>query len=129
MPELPAGLTALIAGLGMIALLVEIAIYIYFCLCLFLIAKMLNVTAPWTAWIPLVQIWAFVGSAGKPWWWILILLVPVVNIFVGIYLWMCITENLGRNKWLGLIMLLPIINFVFLGILAFSKKEKPQFAT
>jgi hypothetical protein len=49
------------------------------------------------------------------------LLVPLVNIFVSIYLWMCITENLGRNKWLALLMLLPIINFIFLGILAFSK--------
>ena len=129
MPELPMGLSALMAGFGMIVLVVEIALYIYFCLCLFLIAKTLNVTAAWTAWIPLVQIWAVVGSAGKPWWWILLLLVPLVNIFIGIYLWMCITENLNRNKWLGLLMLLPVINLVFLGILAFSKTEKkPSFA-
>jgi hypothetical protein len=37
---------------------------------------------------------------------------------------MCITENLGKNKWLGLLMLLPVINFVFIGTLAFSKTEK-----
>jgi hypothetical protein len=72
-------------------------------------------------------VWTFVTSAGKAWWWILLLLVPIVNTIVGIYLWICITENLGRNKWLGLLMLLPIINLVFLGILAFSKTEQPSY--
>jgi uncharacterized membrane protein YoaK (UPF0700 family) len=94
---------------------------------MFLIAKKLDVPAPWIAWIPIIQIWTVVASAGKPWWWILLLLVPIVNIIVGIYLWVCITENLGRNKWLGLLMLVPIVNFVFLGILAFSKTEGPHY--
>jgi hypothetical protein len=120
----PGFLSGLIAGLGMILIALEIAIYIYVCLCIFLIAKKLDVTAPWIAFIPIIQIWTIVSCAGKPWWWILLLLVPIVNIIVGVYIWMCITENLGKNRWLGLLMLLPIINFVFLGILAFSKTEK-----
>ncbi|MDP2168450.1 MAG: tetratricopeptide repeat protein [Thermodesulfovibrionales bacterium] len=119
----PVVLIGFFAGLGLIVLLVSAAFYIYFSLCLFLIAKKSNVSAAWTAWVPFVQIWAFVASAGKPWWWILILLVPVVNLFAAVYLWMLITENLGRNKWLGLIMLLPVINLGFLGLLAFSKTE------
>lgn len=124
MPAPPPGvLPGLFAGFAMILILIEIALYIFFSLCLFLIAKKLNIPAPWTAWIPIIQIWTIVVSAGKPWWWILLLLVPIVNIIVGIYLWVLITENLGRNKWLGLLMLVPIINFVFLGILAFSKSE------
>ena len=119
----PGVVPGLFAGFGIILILIEIAFYIFFSLCLFLIAKKLDVPAPWTAWIPIVQIWTIVASAGKPWWWILLLLVPIVNIVIGIYLWVCITENLGRNKWLGLLMLVPIVNFVFLGILAFSKSE------
>lgn len=118
---LPPGL---VAGLGMTIIILEIAIYLYFCLCLFLIAKKLDVSAAWTAWIPLVQIWTIVSSARKPWWWILLLFIPVVNIVIGVYLWMCITENLGRNKWLALLMLLPIVNFIFIGILAFSKSQE-----
>jgi len=117
----------LLAGFGIIMILLEIAFYIYFCLCLFFIAKKLNVPAPWTAWIPIIQIWTIVASANKPWWWILLLLVPIVNIFIGIYLWVLITENLGRNKWLGLLMLVPIVNFVFLGVLAFSKTETTRY--
>jgi hypothetical protein len=124
MRGIPPGVpTGLLAGFGMMLIILEIALYIYFCLCLFLIAKKLDVPAPWIAWIPLIQVWTIVSSAGKPWWWVLLLLVPIVNIIVGIYLWVCITENLGRNKWLGLLMLMPIVNFVFMGILAFSKSE------
>jgi hypothetical protein len=124
MPGLLQGvIPGMFAGFAMILILVEIAFYVFFSLCLFLIAKKLNVPAPWTAWIPIVQIWTIVACAGKPWWWILLLLVPVVNIVIGIYLWVLITENLGRNKWLGLLMLVPIVNFVLLGILAFSKSE------
>lgn len=49
--------------------------------------------------------------------------IPIAGPFIGVYLWMCITENLGRNKWLGLLLLVPIAGFVWMGILAFSKSE------
>ncbi len=123
-PCVPLGL---VASLGIMIYLIAFVLYIFTSLCLFLIAKKLNVPAPWTAWIPLIQVWTFVSSAGKAWWWILLLLVPIVNTIVGIYLWICITENLGRNKWLGLLMLIPVINLVFLGILAFSKTEQSGY--
>jgi uncharacterized membrane protein YhaH (DUF805 family) len=102
---------------------IGIAFYIYYSLCLFLIAKKLDVPAPWTAWIPLVQLWTFVVSAGKPGWWVLLFLVPLVNFFVGIYLWICVTENLGKNKWLGLLILVPLVGILYPGWLAFSKTE------
>jgi len=116
-------LIAMIAAFGMILVFVGIAFYIYYSLCLFLIAKKLDVPAPWTAWIPLVQIWTFVVSAGKPGWWVLLFLVPIVNLFLGIYLWMCVTENLGKNKWLGLLILVPLVGIIYPGWLAFSKTE------
>jgi len=119
----PAALVGIIAAFGMILVFIGIAFYVYYSLCLFLIAKKLDVPAPWTAWIPIVQVWTFVASAGKPGWWILLLLVPIVNFFIGMYLWMCITENLGKNKWLALLILVPLVNIAFPAWLAFSKTE------
>ncbi|MBI5075705.1 MAG: tetratricopeptide repeat protein [Nitrospirae bacterium] len=119
----PAALIAIIAAFGMILVFIGLAVYLYYSLCLFLIAKKLDVPAPWTAWIPIVQAWTFVVSAGKPGWWVLLFLVPIVNLFVGIYLWMCITENLGKNKWLGLLILVPLVGIFYPGWLAFSKTE------
>ncbi len=34
---------------------------------------------------------------------------------------MCIAENMGKSKWLGLLVLVPILNIVLPGYLAFSK--------
>jgi hypothetical protein len=119
----PQMLTGLMAGLGMVFLVIGIAVYLYSCLCIFIIAKKLNVPAPWTAWIPLVQLWTIVSSAGKPGWWVILLIIPIVGAIVYFYIWICITENLGKNKWLGLLMLLPVINLIFMGMLAFSKTE------
>ena len=119
--------TALVAGFGMIMLVIFLAVYIFGSLCLFLIAKKLNVPAPWTAWIPLVNLWTIVTAAGKPWWWILLIFIPIVGPLVVLtYLWILITENCGKNKWLGLLMLAPVANLVWLGILAFSKSEKEE---
>ncbi len=119
----PGLLIGLMAGFGMIMLVIVLAVYIFCSLCLFLIAKKLNVSAPWTAWVPLVNLWTVVTAAGKPWWWILLMFIPIIGPFIGVYLWMCITENLGKNKWLGLLLLVPIAGFVWMGILAFSKSE------
>ena len=129
-PGMPGGLYALIAGFAMIFLIIGIAFYLFICFCLFRIAKKLNVPSPWIAFIPIVQVWTWVTCAGKPAWWIILLLVPIVNIFLGIYLWMCIAENLGKNKWLfGVVqgifwyIFFPI-SLVLLAIMAFSKSEK-----
>ncbi len=119
----PGALIGIIAAFGMIIVLIGLAVYLYYSLCLFLIAKKLAVPAPWTAWIPIVQAWTFVMSAGKPGWWVVLFLVPIVNLFLGIYLWMCVTENLGKNKWLGLLILVPLVGIIYPGWLAFSKSE------
>lgn len=86
--------------------------------------------------------WPVVGSAGKPWWWMLLpipltivsfilMLLPIIGFILVLvlfaafygYLYMCITENLGKNRWLGLLAIIPIANIVWIGILAFSKAE------
>ena len=118
-------LVGIMAAFGMFFFLIAIAFYVFFSLCLFLIAKKLKVPAPWTAWIPIVNLWTLVACAGKPAWWLIFYLIPIVNFFVLIYLYMCITENLGKNKWLGLLMLVPLVNMGFFGWLAFSKPESP----
>jgi len=119
----PNAVPALIAGFLTVFLYTVAGLYLYGSLCLYLIAKKLNVPAAWTAWIPILQIWAFFASAKQPLWMVLLFILPFVNAIVGVYLWICITENLGRNKMLGLLMLIPVVNLIFLGFLAFSKEE------
>lgn len=123
-PMSTAGIMAFVMAFFMIFLVLIVGMYVYFSLCLYLIAKKLNVSAPWTAWIPIVNIWTILQAAGKPCWWVLLFFIPLVGLVVTAYVWMCIVENLGRNKWLGLLILIPIVGLVYIGVLAFSKQEQ-----
>lgn len=123
MPADESAIFAMMAMMSGIMLFLWIAIYIYSSICLYFIAKKTDVPNPWLAFIPLANLWVMVTAAGKDWWWILLMLVPLVNIGVIIYIWMCITENVGKDKWLGLLMIVPIVQLVWMGILAFSKQE------
>ncbi len=125
-PDMPhampaAGVVALLSGMFLFLIILGIALYLFFAFCLYKIAQKLHVTDPWLAFIPLVSLWTLVACAGKPGWWVLLFLVPIVNAFIGIYLWMCISENLGKNKWLGLLVLVPIVGVIYPAWLAFSK--------
>jgi len=117
------GGTQMIKTLISMFLFILILGYLYFSLCLYFIARKLNVSKAWIAWVPLFQIMTLVESASKPAWWVLLFFVPLVNFVVSIYVWMCISENLGKDKWLGLLMLVPIANLIYLGMLAFSKQD------
>ena len=117
-------IAALAGGFLMVFLAVAAAFYVYFALCMYKIGTKLNVEGSWAAWIPVVNsFWPLIGAAGKPIWWIILLLVPFVNFFVILYLWAEVIGNLGRNKWLVLLFLVPLVNIVFLGVLAFSRQE------
>ena len=118
-----AGVMALAGGFMLIAVVIGLGLYIYYSLSMYLIAKRLNVTEAWMSWVPILNLWPLLSSAGKPCWWVILLLIPFVNIFIIVYLWMCICENLGRNKWLGLLTLVPVVNLILPGVLAFSKSE------
>jgi hypothetical protein len=111
--------------------------YFYVCLCLFIIARKVALPNAWAAWVPIVNLFVFVSAADRPRWWVAIIaflmmltMVPVVgiifdllNIIVFTYLWMCVSRNLGKSKWLGLLMLVPVANIIFPAFLAFSKDE------
>ncbi|MBI5101657.1 MAG: tetratricopeptide repeat protein [Nitrospirae bacterium] len=123
---IPMLMGGLFAGFTLVFLGIGLAIYLFFSFCMYRIAVKLQCPAAWTAWVPLLNLWAMVGSAGKPWWWIILLFIPVAGFFIMVYLWMCIVENLGKNKWLGLLMIVPVVNIVYLAVLAFSKDKTPE---
>lgn len=90
----------LMAGMFGVMCIIYLAIYIYMSLCLYKIAQKCGVENAWLAWIPIVQIIPMLQSGGKPLWWILLLLIPLVNLIVAIIVWMAIAERkafVGRD--------------------------------
>ena len=112
------------SAFGMIWL-VWLGLYLLFGFCQYRIAQKVGHYAPWQAWIPIVQIFQQVKMAGRDWWWFVLYLIPVVNIFAIAVIWMDIAKNTGKSPIWGVLMLLPFLNMVSLLYLAFSSQEAP----
>ena len=94
--------------------------YVYVSFCLMKIAQKLGVENAWLAWIPIVNLWTLVQCAGKEWWWILLLFIPLVNIVIQVMIWMAISERRGKPSWVGILIIVPLANIILPGYLAFS---------
>jgi hypothetical protein len=75
----------------------------------------------WAAIIPIYNTLQMIWLVGRPWWWILLLLVPFLNIVIGIILLNDLSTSFGHGIGftLGLIFLSPI----FILILAFGGSQ------
>ncbi len=114
---------ALGAGLGIGILIVYLAAYVFFAFCLAKIAEKTGQpfkTALIMALIPIANIILLLQVAGKPLWWIILLIIPIVNLVILAIVWMEICEKLGKSKWMGLLMFVPIANLILLLMLAFG---------
>lgn len=100
--------------------LVSIGGYVWIALCLYIIAKKTNMDNPWMAWIPIANIILACQIAGKPWWWVFLFFIPIVNIVLGIIVMWNICEARGKPGWLGILMIIPVANLIIPGILAFT---------
>lgn len=106
------------SGLGFV---VWLALYIYIAYALQTMAKKTNTPNEWFAWIPLLNIFLLIKIAGKSYWWFLLLLIPLVNIVIAVYLWMKVAERCKKPGWVGLLIIIPVVNLFIPGYIAFTK--------
>ena len=75
----------------------------------------------WASLIPIYNTCVLIDIAGKPMWWILLLLIPVVNIVIGILVMIGLAKNFGRG--IGTVIGLILLPNIFMLILAFGSAE------
>ncbi len=114
-----AGGVAIVAWIGAIF---GLAFYVYFAICLMQIAKRTKIPNGWMGWVPILNIYLMCKLAGKSGGWIILLLIPFVNIIAAIIIWAEIAKKLGKPAWWGVLLLVPIVNIIIPGILAFGKR-------
>ena len=70
----------------------------------------------WAALIPFYNLYVLLQVAGKPGWWLILLLIPLVNIVIGIMTLAALAAKFGKGVGftIGLI-LLPIVFYPILG--------------
>jgi hypothetical protein len=111
---------ALSSGILMSALSIGLAMYVYIALAVKTIAEKTNTENPWLAWIPIANFVLLLNIAKKPIWWIVLLLIPLVNIIIIVMIWMAVAEARSKPSWWGILMLVPGVSFIVPGYLAWS---------
>jgi hypothetical protein len=74
----------------------------------------------WFAIVPILNVVLLLKIARKPMWWLILFLLPVVNIIVLIVTTMAICERFGLNKWWGLVSVLSPFNLALYLYMAFG---------
>jgi len=105
---------------------IVVLVIIYIALVIFIIVSMWKVFVKagqpgWGVLIPIYNIYLMLKIAGRPGWWLLLFLIPLVNIVIGIIVDIDIAKNFGKDTAFGLGLF--FLGFIFLPILAFGKAE------
>jgi Family of unknown function (DUF5684) len=101
-------------------LLIAAAMYVYIALAVKTIAEKTKTENPWLAWIPIANFVLLLNIARKPIWWIVLLLIPLVNIIIVVMIWMAVAEARSKPSWWGVLMLVPGVSFIVPGYLAWA---------
>jgi len=82
----------------------------------------------WAAIIPIYNLYVLTQIVGKPAWWLLLFLLPIVNIVVAIIVYIELAKAFGKGA--GFAIGLLLLGFVFFPILGFgdAQYQKPAQA-
>jgi len=70
----------------------------------------------WASIIPIYNLYIWCKIVGRPWWWILLMLIPLVNFIICIILCIDLAKSFGKGVGFGIgLALLGIIFFPILG--------------
>jgi hypothetical protein len=105
---------------NLFTLVLFVGFYAYISYSLQVIGQKLNVDNAWLAWIPIGNIYVMCKAANRPIWWIFLTFVPLVNLVIGLIIWVDIAKKLGKSPWLLLLFLVPLLNLALVGYFAFG---------
>lgn len=72
----------------------------------------------WASLIPIYNAYVLCEIAGKPGWWVVLMLIPFVNLIIGIIVMIGLAEKFGKGAGFGIGLIL--LGFVFIPILGFG---------
>ena len=111
------------AGGSFVSFLLFIALYAYFAVAIQTMAKKTGTKNDWMAWVPILNMYLLLKIGGKPGWWLILMLIPIVNIVIMIMMWMAAAEKMKKPSWIGILIIVPFVNFIVPGYLAFADGE------
>lgn len=75
----------------------------------------------WAAIVPIYNVITLLDVAGYEWWYLILLLIPIVNIIILFKVYIGLANNFGKSAGFGVGLVL--FNVIFMPILAFGSSE------
>ena len=72
----------------------------------------------WAAIIPIFNLYVLIKTAGRPRWWLLLFIIPLVNIVMGFIVAIDVAKAFGKGTGFGIG--LALLGFIFYPILGFG---------
>ncbi len=72
----------------------------------------------WACLIPIYNVLVFLQIVNRPWWWIFLFFIPIVNIVMLVIVYHDLAKSFGKDA--GFTVGLVFVNIVFMAILAFD---------
>src|ERR1700730_7727919 len=72
----------------------------------------------WASIIPIYNLYIWCKIVGRPWWWILLMLIPFVNFIILIILFIDLAKSFGKG--IGFAIGLILLSIIFFPILGFG---------
>lgn len=107
----------LVAGMGVLGWLLYVAVIVFYVFCSWKIYVKAGKPG-WAAIIPIYNTLVQLEIIGRPWWWLLLMFVPLVNIVIGIMIIFDLAKVFGKGTGFGFGLL--FLSFVFIPLLAFG---------
>jgi len=75
----------------------------------------------WAAIIPIYNLYILLKVAGRPWWWLILFLIPIVSLIIVIIVSIDVAKSFGKGVLFGIGLFL--LAFIFYPILGFGDAE------
>jgi hypothetical protein len=75
----------------------------------------------WAALIPIYNLIVLLEIVGKPWWWLLLMVIPLVNVVFAVWTYNLLSKSFGKSE--GFTVGLILLSIIFLPILAFGDAQ------
>jgi hypothetical protein len=104
-------------GVGVVGIIIYLAIIVVFLAAQWILYQKAGQPG-WAVLIPIYNVIVLLRIVGRPWWWLLLMLIPLVNFVVLIMIMLDLAKSFGKGSGfaIGLIFLAPI----FILILSFG---------
>jgi hypothetical protein len=105
------------AGVGIVTWLISAVVVVFYIFCMWKVYEKAGKPG-WASIIPIYSTLVMLEIIGRPWWYLLLMFVPVVNIVIGIMIVFDLATVFGKGTGFGFGLL--FLSFIFTPILAFG---------